>query len=124
MTKCTLEHGDFEALLIDKINCEISKRSTDNATPYFDIQIAHLASALHMDVSTLRRQCQRYLQSSPKVFLDTYRIGRAKIHLTNGDKPSKVYSALGFREHKTFSTLFKRHVGLSPTQFRNESKAQ
>ena len=114
------EYSDFEALLIDKINREIDKRRSDKVTPYLDIQIAHLATALHMDVSTLRRHCKKHLQSSPKLFLDRYRINKAKKQLIKGDKPSEIFAALGFREHKTFSTLFKRHVGLSPTRFGSE----
>lgn len=114
------EDNDFEALLIDKINKEIDKRRSNRVTPYLDIQIAHLATALHMDVSTLRRHCKKHLQSSPKLYLDRYRINKAKKQLINGDKPSEIFAALGFREHKTFSTLFKRHVGLSPTQFSSE----
>lgn len=116
-----IERGksSFESLLIEEINNEISKRNNVE-NPAFDIRVAHLAAALHMDASTLRRHCQKHLQISPKDFLDRYRISQAKQRLVSGEKPSQVFSSLGFREHKTFSSLFKRIEGQTPSEYSYE----
>lgn len=117
-----LERCAFGSQLIAEIDKAISQRNEASTTTPYDIRIAHLATALHMDTSTLRRQCQKHWNTSPKLILDKYRISKAKEQLAVGEKPSRIFASLGFREHKTFSTLFKRHEGLSPTEFYREER--
>lgn len=119
----TLERCAFGSKLLTEIDKAISKRNKICESAPFDIRISHLAAALHMDSSTLRRHCHKHLDTSPKQILDTYRVNKAKEQLVNGKKPSKIFASLGFREHKTFSTLFKRYEGLSPSEFFHDGSA-
>jgi AraC-like DNA-binding protein len=41
-----------------------------------------------------------------------------------GERPSTIADKLGFYEHKTFSTLFKKYEGVSPVIFTQNDNAK
>lgn len=100
-----------------QLNLEILRRQDPKVSFVSDIRVQELANGLNMDVSNLRRQCQKHYQRSPKALIDIYRIRKARKLLCKGIRPSVIASQLGFYEHKTFSTVFKRHVGIAPSEF-------
>ena len=100
-----------------QLNLEILRRQDPEVLVISDIRVQELANRLNMDVSNLRRQCQKHYQKSPKALIDIYRIRKARKLLSKGIRPSVIASQLGFYEHKTFSTVFKRYVGIAPSEF-------
>ena len=57
-------------------------------------------------------------------FINSYRIKESKQFLRNSSKKSTVLEiayAVGFNSKSTFNTAFKKHVGVSPTEFKNLS---
>ncbi|WP_421132123.1 helix-turn-helix transcriptional regulator [Alteromonas sp. A079] len=103
----------FEA----QLNYEIQIRQKGTITCLPDIRVSGVAVALNMDVSNLRRLCHRHYKQSPKSLIDQYRIKQALTLLARGVRPSIIADKLGFYEHKTFSTVFKKHTGMAPSEF-------
>ncbi len=95
-----------------QLSCEMNRRAL--SYDMCDIRVSDMANALNMDVSTLRRLCQKHYGKSPKACIDTMRIAEARKLLLVGERPSTIADKLGFYEHKTFSTLFKKYEGVSP----------
>ena len=95
-----------------QLSREMNKRALNH--DMCDVRVSDMANALSMDVSTLRRLCQKHYGKSPKACIDTMRIAEARKLLLVGEKPSAIADKLGFYEHKTFSTLFKKYEGVSP----------
>ncbi|AIF99614.1 MAG TPA: AraC family transcriptional regulator [Alteromonas australica] len=113
----TLFYRSFAEKFEQQLNLEISRRQNPKVFIVSDIRVQELAKRLNMDVSNLRRQCQKHYQKSPKALIDIYRIRKARKLLSKGIRPSVIAAQLGFYEHKTFSTVFKRHVGIAPSEF-------
>ena len=105
-----------------QLNCEIDRRAVSH--DICDIRVSDMANALNMDVSPLRRLCQKHYGKSPKVCIDTLRIAEARKLLLVGERPSTIAGKLGFYEHKTFSTLFKKYEGVSPVIFTQNDNAK
>lgn len=103
----------FEA----QLHYEIQIRQKGTITTLPDIRVSGVAVALNMDVSNLRRLCHRYYKQSPKSLIDQYRVKQALVLLASGIRPSIIADKLGFYEHKTFSTVFKKHTGMAPSKF-------
>src|SRR5947199_4845674 len=61
---------------------------------------------------------------TPHDFLTRIRLERAKDLLTVTSRPvTEICFDVGFTSLGSFSTLFRRHVGLSPAQFRRQVRA-
>ena len=82
-----------------------------------DVQVKDIAQEFGVNSATLRRWCQEHTALSPRQYLAIYRVEQAKSLLRLGLKPSIVSTRLAFTEHKTFSTLFKRLHGASPSDY-------
>lgn len=82
-----------------------------------DVQVKDISQVFGVNSATLRRWCQEHASLSPRQYLAKYRVERAKQLLQLGLKPSKVYQILAFTEHKSFSEIFKRYQGGSPSSY-------
>ena len=79
----------------------------------------HFTSKYH-----LLRVFKKYYGLSPKQYLTSKRIGKAKECLREGMTVSETCYAVGFEAPSSFSTLFKNKIGLSPTEFQKEQLSQ
>jgi len=81
--------------------------------------LAELADIAHVSEEHLRRLCRQRTGRSPMQHLTFLRMQRAK-HLlrTTDDKIETIAHAVSYENPFTFSTLFKRWVGWSPSKFR------
>ena len=81
--------------------------------------LAELADIAHVSEEHLRRLCRQRHGRSPMQHLTFLRMQRAK-HLlrTTDDKIETIAHAVSYENPFTFSTLFKRWVGWSPSKFR------
>lgn len=69
----------------------------------------------------LRLFKQTYGQT-PHAYLTSLRIKRAKVLLLEESSITQVCFALGFESLPSFTHLFKRHTGLTPQQYLEQSK--
>jgi len=78
-----------------------------------------LAEIAHVSVEHLRRLCRQRYGRSPMQHLTFLRIQRAKQLLsTTDDKIETIARLVGYENPFTFSTLFKKWVGWSPSRYR------
>lgn len=81
--------------------------------------LAELADIAHVSEEHLRRLCRQQYGRSPMQHLTFLRMQRAKYQLsTTDDKIETIAKSLSYENPFTFSTLFKRWVGWSPSEFR------
>lgn len=84
--------------------------------------VAEFADALHIDASYLTRLFQRFSTETPYRFLTRLRLARASHLLLASQLPvSEISETLGYADPFHFSTLFRRHYGMPPSQFRKRS---
>ncbi|WP_437109196.1 AraC family transcriptional regulator [Streptomyces scopuliridis] len=85
------------------------------------VSIAGHAKRLGVSVAELREVVRRLAGSTPKDFVMTIRLGRAKEMLATTDLPvSTIARRVGYDDPAYFSRVFNRRVGLSPSGFRDQ----
>jgi AraC-like DNA-binding protein len=78
--------------------------------------IAHVAC---MSPNHLLRTFRQLFHQSPHQLLTDLRMERARRFLVESDRPvTDIAAAVGFESLGSFSSLFRRHTGVSPDQYR------
>lgn len=86
-----------------------------------NISMPDVAKQVHLSYSTFRHIFKRYTGLAPANYMINLRIHRAKELLRGTNCSIKEISyMLCFDSPEYFATLFKRRVGISPSQFRQE----
>ncbi len=81
--------------------------------------LTELAELAHVSEEHLRRLCQRRYGRSPMQHLTFLRMQKAKQLLSStDDKIETIARSVSYESLQTFSSLFKRWVGWSPSKFR------
>lgn len=84
-----------------------------------NIKINDLASYIGIDRSYLTNIFKSVTKMSPQEYLMNYRMEQAKNMLKNTDmKVSDVAETVGYHDPLTFSKMFKKSVGMSPSEYR------
>ncbi|WP_445361774.1 GlxA family transcriptional regulator [Microbulbifer sp. EKSA005] len=90
---------------------------------YFGQQLSSqlLAKELSISERTLHRRLKQLTGQAPKQFIDSVRMEYARSLLLNpANKVSSVAQELGYSDDAVFRRVFKLHVGMSPSQFRQK----
>ena len=83
------------------------------------LTVERVAAYLHISETYLRRIFQGEMGVSPKKYLMTLRMNRAKSLLNAGYDPVNVIAEkVGFRDAKNFATAFKKQFGYPPSMQR------
>ena len=83
------------------------------------ITLDALSKQFSVSKATLIYNFNKYLHSTPVDYLINIRIQQAKIALTETDASlSQIAELCGFSSANYFSLMFKRRVGISPTNYR------
>ncbi|NNN31443.1 helix-turn-helix domain-containing protein [Streptomyces sp. S3(2020)] len=78
-----------------------------------------LAEHFHVSTRTLLRRYKHETGESPLVHLQRARMRRAQHLLESTDRTVRqIHLEIGYRDHGTFATLFTRHFGVRPTDYR------
>ncbi|MCK0472012.1 AraC family transcriptional regulator [Halalkalibacter sp. APA_J-10(15)] len=89
------------------------------------IKVKDIADSVHLHPSYLHRIFKEYTGISIMDYLLSHRIEKAKDLLKRTDIPiTEIADYVGMSSGQYFSTLFKKNVGVSPLQFRNETKQE
>lgn len=79
------------------------------------------AEKLFMTTRNLNLICQKILQQSVSEILETRKLTEAKNLLITTDKTiSEIGYEIGFKEKTYFTHAFKKKVGMTPTEFRDD----
>jgi len=101
-------------------------RLMQNEKPYLDAELTldQLAAKMNIKPRALSQAINDGLQQNFFDFINRYRIQEAASLLTNPkDEKITVLEVLyqvGFNSKSSFNTLFKKHTGLTPTEFRKK----
>ena len=103
----------------------------DEAVQYFhknyhtEINIIEYAAAHHMSVSWFIRGFKEYTDSTPTQYILSLRISNAQILLETTDyNITEIAEIVGYENPLYFSRLFKKQVGVSPSDFRKQLRDQ
>ncbi|MBR4039265.1 MAG: helix-turn-helix domain-containing protein [Clostridia bacterium] len=88
-----------------------------------DIQISKLAKSCSMSESYFRKQFLKIMGQSPLEYVNAYRIHRSMNLLrTTSDSIQNIAARSGFSSIAAFNRNFRRHAGVSPSQWRQTRK--
>jgi len=99
------------------------EQAKDYIATYYDtdIRISNLADYIGINRSYLTQIFKKSLGLSPQEYVINYRIVQACALLENPDiKISVIASKVGYDNPLTFSRIFKRYKGISPSEYRYE----
>ncbi len=86
-------------------------------------RVRDMADQLHLSVPQFHRVCLRYAGRTPLNILRDLRMQRAEEMLLHYDYPlSAIAEIVGYEGPYAFSNAFKRHKGLSPSEFRDRGR--
>jgi len=87
-----------------------------------DLSITELAAAVSLSRFHFTRSFQAATGMAPHAFVQTRRMEEAAQLLSRTDHTiTNIAASIGFESPSAFATLFRRHYGASPTEFRRMS---
>ena len=88
-----------------------------------DIKVADIAKTYHIDRSYLERSFKREAGASVRETITNFRIKKAQTLLRETSfSISEIAKASGFRDRLYFSKFFHQKFGMTPTEYRKQSK--
>ncbi|MEO5777294.1 MAG: AraC family transcriptional regulator [Flavobacterium sp.] len=81
------------------------------------IEISHIADAAHFSKFHFIRVFKKTYGKTPHQYLISVRIDMALLLFKNGVPVSEAYYLVGFESLTSFSALFKKEMGTSPSSF-------
>jgi AraC family transcriptional regulator, alkane utilization regulator len=86
--------------------------------------VAELSAHVGMSRSALAARFHHFLSQAPMSYLARWRFQLAAQTLKNGDKAvAHVAAEIGYESEEAFSRAFRRHAGVTPTEWRRESSS-
>ncbi|MCR5004262.1 MAG: helix-turn-helix domain-containing protein [Bacteroidales bacterium] len=84
-----------------------------------DFSIEDLCRELGMSRTYLYVRLKTYTGESPQDFIRFIKMEKAAVLLAEGKSVTEVSEMVGFDNPKYFSTVFKKHFGVSPSRYKN-----
>ena len=121
----TLHESDFAFMasqINDKVTAKILKYVTENmGNP--DLKIDDIAEAMGMSRSVLYAKIKQSVSMTPIDFVRHIRIMRAsELLLQTDDTLASISFEVGFSDPKYFSKVFKKEMGIVPSEYRERTK--
>ena len=110
-------------VLISEENRQLVMHSIEYIKNHFDEEIT-LSEIVHRSAISKTSFCRIFhsIVGMPfKEYLNRYRIERAAELLAEGAKISAAASCCGYSDFSTFYRNFKKHMGISPSEFANKN---
>jgi transcriptional regulator GlxA family with amidase domain len=108
---------DSIAGITDSDFIEKLERLVKKYLPELDVEL--LAKELHVSERTLARKFRDELSISPGKWIQEKRLNKAKMLLESGSSSiDQVCIHIGFEDLSSFSRLFKKTTGMSPTEYK------
>ncbi|MDC3418542.1 AraC family transcriptional regulator [Aquibacillus salsiterrae] len=104
---------------------ELNKYSIDKVVSYihenydYDIGVEELAQLVHLHPNYLHRVFKQEMDMTINKYITKVRIEKAKELLENSDiSVTNIANYVGINSSQYFSSIFKKHTGLSPVAYR------
>lgn len=105
--------ADYIETALDCIHSEYMNKLT----------VADIARRLNLDRTYFSTQFKKRVGVSPKKYLLDYRMGiAAALMIENGQNVSVAAYSTGYTDVFVFSKMFKRHYGISPTEYKKNAE--
>jgi YesN/AraC family two-component response regulator len=86
-----------------------------------DIKLEDLAGQLRMHPNYLGRIIEQQCEKTFRELLQDFRIEKSKIFLSAGEySVTETAYGCGFNDSNYFSTVFKKHTGVTPSQYQKQ----
>ncbi|MDO4975650.1 MAG: phosphoenolpyruvate hydrolase family protein [Eubacteriales bacterium] len=129
-TKAFKSYGNFGDPLSKMIQGESSGRDHSEYIKQYiqehykeDIQLSDLALVAHVSASYLSTKFKKENGVSFTEYLLRFRLNKAKEYLQDPNMYCKeVASEVGYEDYAQFSKMFKKHIGLSPTEYQKMNR--
>jgi AraC family transcriptional regulator len=84
-----------------------------------NVSLAELSAVVGIHPGHIVRMFRKHCRCTPGDYVRCLRVEQASRELARGARPlAEIALSLGFSDQSHFSTVFKRHTGLTPAQFR------
>ena len=90
-------------------------------TVYDNFSLLDLAKKHNISVSYLKKLFMTYASVSPKTFYNSLRIKEAVRLLSDGLQISQIAEKMNFSSPNYFSLFFKKHLGLTPMEYKRKN---
>ena len=81
--------------------------------------LSYVTEKYFLSQSTLNRLFRTHLHTTPKMYLETKRLGYSKILLKEGKTVLEACMQAGFPDYSNYIRLFKTRFGITPGQYRD-----
>lgn len=107
-------HQDPDVLLVQEwLESNYSQR----------VAVSDLPLLVNLTLRTFNRRFKKATEQNPLEYLQTLRIEAAKKQLeTTHDSIERIVTQVGYDDLSSFTRLFKKHAGLSPSQYAKKFK--
>ncbi len=104
---------------------QINRAKIIIAEQYRTIYPEEVASQICMGYNNFRKVFKDYTGFSPAKYIQMVRLNKVKEALTNTDLPSsRIAFEAGYDNEDYFYTLFRRHTGMTPMEYRSFTQGQ
>lgn len=111
---------DSDKVMIEKLTKFIENNISDS-----DLKVDDLASAVCLGRTVFNDKMKSLVGLTPNRFLIHVRLERAKYLIVNSQFTfSEIAGKVGFSDSRYFSKCFKREVGLTPSEYRDQKQGQ
>ncbi|MEP1446779.1 MAG: helix-turn-helix domain-containing protein [Paraglaciecola sp.] len=87
------------------------------------IAVSDLPALVNLSLRTFNRRFKKATEHNPLEYLQTLRIEAAKKQFeTTHDSVERIITQVGYDDLSSFTRLFKKHTGLSPSQYAKKFK--
>jgi transcriptional regulator GlxA family with amidase domain len=88
-----------------------------------NISVTEISTQVNLSPRTFIRRFKKATEQNPLEYLQTLRIEAAKKKLeSSSDGIERIVSQVGYDDLSSFTRLFKKHTGLSPSQYSKKFK--
>nr|WP_254722344.1 helix-turn-helix domain-containing protein [Gilvimarinus xylanilyticus] len=91
------------------------------------LNIERLAEELSLSPRQLSQVINREFGKNFFEFINEYRLEEVKTRLISEEwaksSVQEIYESVGFRSRSSFFTLFRKHVGMTPSQYRDANSS-
>lgn len=113
----TASLSPLDAHFLDKLNSILESTLSDDS-----LNVAMLADRMCMSNSTLYRKIMSLLGVSPNEYIRRIRLAKAtELLLARELTIAEIAYRTGFGSYNSFSKVFKKEYGLSPTEYQNQA---